>query len=75
MKKKINYTNEPMDFKIVDDFLPPPERLGLKEDNVRVTITLSRASVNFFKRHAKKSERHYQQMIRQVLDHYVARFQ
>lgn len=75
MKKKIKYTNEPMEFRVVDDFLPPPEQLAHKEDNVRVTITLSKASVGFFKRQAQKTHGHYQAMIRRILDHYVARYQ
>ena len=33
MKKKINYKHEPMDIKIVKDFLPSPEQLVAKEDN------------------------------------------
>jgi predicted DNA binding CopG/RHH family protein len=74
MRKKIKYTDEPMEFRVVDDFLPPPEQLAQKENNVRVTITLSKASVGFFKRHAKRTHGHYQAMIRQILDHYVARY-
>ena len=75
MKKKIKYTDEPMEFRVVDDFLQPPEQLAQKEDNVRVTITLSKASVGFFKRHAKETHGHYQAMIRRILDHYAARYQ
>lgn len=75
MKKKIKYTGEPMEFRVVDDFLPPPQQLVQKEDNVRVTIALSKASIGFFKRHAKKTHGHYQSMIRRILDHYVARYQ
>jgi predicted DNA binding CopG/RHH family protein len=75
MKKEIRYTDEPMNFKVIDDFLPPPERLALREENVRVTITLSRASIEFFKKYAKKTHGHYQAMIRRILDHYVAHYQ
>lgn len=75
MKKKIKYTDEPIKFQVVNDFLPPPEQLAQKEDNVRVTITLSKVSVGFFKQHAKKTRGHYQAMIRKILDHYVARYQ
>ncbi|MEW6517558.1 MAG: CopG family transcriptional regulator [candidate division FCPU426 bacterium] len=70
--KKIKYTHEPMKLKVVDDFLPPPEKLAEKSDQVKVTITLSKASVEFFKAHAKKKRFHYQKMIRRVLDYYVA---
>jgi len=72
MKTKIKYTNEPLGkLSIVDDFLPPPEELAFKEDNVKVTITLSKASVEFFKKEAKKQHVQYQKMIRRLLDLYT----
>ena len=37
VKKNIVYTDEPMDFKIVDDFLPPPSELVFKEGKVKIT--------------------------------------
>lgn len=70
--KKLKYTHLPMKLKVVDDFLPPPEKLAEKTDQVKVTITLSKASVGFFKEHAKKKHFPYQKMIRRVLDCYVA---
>ncbi len=74
MKKRIKYTDEPIEFKVVEDFLPPPDRLALREENVRVTITLSKASVEFFKTYAKKTHSHYQAMIRGILDRYVTHY-
>ena len=74
MKQKIKYTNEPMELKIVKDFLPSPENLVLKEDNVKVTITLSKNSVEIFKKHAKKAHSHYQTMIRKVIDYYATHY-
>ena len=74
MKKKIKYRDEPIEFEVVDDFLPPPEKLALKEENVKVTITLSKESVSFFKKVAGKQRFPYQKMIRRVLDHYAARY-
>lgn len=72
MKKKIAYTNEPMGkVKIVHDFLPSPEELALKEETVKITISLSRASVEFFKNEAKKYNTQYQKMIRRLLDEYA----
>lgn len=53
------------------DFLPRPEQLVPKEDKVKVTITLSDSSLQFFKRHAKKQKVPYQKMIRSLLDHYA----
>jgi predicted DNA binding CopG/RHH family protein len=76
MKRKIKYTEEPMGkLKVVKDFLPPPDRLVLKEENVKVTISLKKDSVDFFKKEAKKHHTSYQKMIRQVIDWYSAHFQ
>jgi predicted DNA binding CopG/RHH family protein len=74
MKKRIKYTDEPIALEIIDDFLPPPDKLALKQENVKVTITLSKSSVDFFKKYAKKQRSHYQTMIRRVLDYYVAHY-
>ena len=73
MKKKINYTDEPMGrVKVIPDFLPSPEELALKDETVKVTISLSKTSVDFFKKEARKYDTHYQKMIRRLLDEYVA---
>ena len=45
--------------------------LAFKEDSVKVTISLSKSSVDFFKREAKKHDTKYQQMIRRLLDAYT----
>jgi len=74
MKKKIKYTDEPMgEIEIIEDTFPKPEELVFKKDNAKVTIALSRSSVAFFKREAKKHNTQYQKMIRNLLDEYVAR--
>ena len=76
MKWKIKYTNEPMgDLRVIDDFLPSPENLVFKEENIKVTIALSKTSVDFFKREAEKQHTQYQKMIRRLLDIYAARHQ
>jgi predicted DNA binding CopG/RHH family protein len=73
MKKKIKYTNEPMGkVRIVSDFLPSPKDLVLKDETVKVTISLSKASVDFFKEEARKHKTQYQKMIRRLLDEYTA---
>ena len=73
MKRKIKYTDEPMGkVKVVADFLPSPEELALKDETVKVTIALSKTSVEFFKNEAKKYNTHYQKMIRRLLDEYAA---
>jgi predicted DNA binding CopG/RHH family protein len=74
--KDNGYTDEPLgDVRVTDDFLPGPEDLVFKEDNVKVTLGLSRRSVEFFKREAKKHHTQYQKMIRRLLDLYAARHQ
>ena len=52
----------------------PPSELVYKEDTVKLTIALSRSSVEFFKREAAKIDVSYQKMIRRLLDEYVEQF-
>jgi predicted DNA binding CopG/RHH family protein len=73
MKEKIKYTNEPIGkVKIITDFLPSPKKLALKDETIKVTIALSKASIDFFKEEAKKHNTQYQKMIRRLLDEYTA---
>ena len=72
MSAKIRYTNEPMGrVKVVPDFLPKPEDLVLQYEGVKITIALSKRSVEFFKREAEKHGTQYQRMIRRLLDVYA----
>lgn len=72
MKHKAGYKDEPLGrLEIVSDFLPPPDQLVLRDDGVKITISLSKRSVDFFKRHAARSKVPYQKMIRTLLDGYV----
>jgi hypothetical protein len=72
MSAKINYTDEPLGkIKIIHDFLPSPSELAFREASVKVTISLSKKSVEFFKSEAAKHHTQYQRMIRQLLDAYV----
>ncbi len=74
MKNTIKYTDEPMgSVKMVADFLPPPDQLAFRQESVKVTIALSRASVDFFKHQAEKHHVSYQKMIRRLLDEYAYR--
>ena len=74
MHKRIRYSDEPLGkIKLVPDFLPSPEELALKNEQTKVTISLSSESVAYFKAAAKKHHTQYQRMIRQLLDDYVAR--
>lgn len=73
MNKKTNYTRGPMGkTRVIPDFLPSPEQLALREETVKITISLSKASVEFFKQEAKRHHTHYQRMIRRLLDEYTA---
>lgn len=72
MKSKINYSDEPIEARVIKDFLPIPENLILKEKKTRVTLTLTNSSLNFFKSAAKKHRASYQAMIRRLIDYYVA---
>ena len=75
-KKKIRYADEPLgDLHVIRDFLPPPEDLVFKEETTKVTIGLSKSSVDFFKREAKKHRTQYQKMIRRLIDLYVEQHQ
>lgn len=72
MKSRIRYTDEPMGrTRIVRDFLPSPGELAFKEEKVKVTISLSRASLDFFKGQALRHKTGYQKMIRNLLDAYA----
>jgi predicted DNA binding CopG/RHH family protein len=63
------------ELRVVKDFLPPPDQLVLREDNVKVTISLRKSSIDFFKEQAKKHRTSYQKMIREVVDWYASHYQ
>lgn len=72
MKKRTTYTNEPLgDLEVIADFLPPPAELAFREEGVKITLALSKKSVDFFKVEASKHQTQYQRMIRRLLDAYV----
>jgi predicted DNA binding CopG/RHH family protein len=72
MKKTVKYTDEPIgDMKIIADFLPSPKDLIFKDDTVKITISLTKESVEFFKKEAEKHHTQYQKMIRNLLDVYA----
>ena len=72
MNTKIKYTDEPIgEIKVIKDFLPSPSELAFREESVKVTISLSKKSIEFFKAEASKYHTQYQRMIRQLLDSYA----
>jgi predicted DNA binding CopG/RHH family protein len=73
-RKTVKYTEgEIGKVKVVKDFLPPPDKLVMREANVKVTLSLSQRSVDFFKREAGKRRVPYQRMIRALVDAYAER--
>jgi hypothetical protein len=52
----------------VSDVLPPPDRLVLRDEGVKVTRTLSRRSIAFFKQEAKRNRVPWQRMIQALVE-------
>ena len=75
MSKRIRYTDEPIEAEVVRDFLPSPDQLASGEEGVKITLSLSRRSVEFFKLEAARNHTSYQRMIRRLLDAYADRYQ
>jgi predicted DNA binding CopG/RHH family protein len=72
MNAKIKYSAEPLGkIEVIPDFLPSPAELAFREEGVKVTLALSRKSLDFFKSEAAKHQTQYQRMIRRLLDAYV----
>jgi len=63
------------ELRVIKDFLPPPDQLVLKEENVKITISLKKSSVEFFKKEAQRYRISYQKMIRRVIDWYASQYQ
>ena len=74
MTEKIRYTDEPLgELKVVPDFLPSPAELAFREEGVKVTIALSKRSIEFFKAKAREYDVPYQAMIKRIVDLYAQR--
>ena len=72
MSVRIRYTDEPIGkTRVIADFLPSPADLAFREESVKVTLALSKKSIDFFKSEATKHRTQYQRMIRRLLDGYV----
>jgi predicted DNA binding CopG/RHH family protein len=75
MKKKIKYSNEEIGkVEVIKDFLPKPEDLVFKEDTIKVTLNLSKSSIEFFKGIAQRHGSQYQKVIRNLLDRYTSHY-
>ena len=53
-KKTVKYTDESINARVIKDFLPKPNNLVFKEDNIKVTLSLSKKSIDFFKKQSGK---------------------
>ncbi|MCY3764576.1 MAG: CopG family transcriptional regulator [Gemmatimonadetes bacterium] len=78
---KAKYENAPAELaeaieqaEVIQDFLPSPDRLVVREETVRITLNLNKKSVDFFKSSARENGVPYQRMIRRVLDTYAERY-
>ena len=73
-----NQTIDPMmpvgELKQIKDFLPPPDQLVMPETTIKVTLSLTKSSLEFFKREAKKHHTKYQKMIRALVDRYAHQY-
>lgn len=75
MRKKIYNADMPIGKLIkVKDFLPPPAELAVPEKTAKITISLNKASVDFFKHQAQRYHTKYQRMIRELVDQYAMRY-
>ncbi|MFH1856148.1 MAG: CopG family transcriptional regulator [Candidatus Omnitrophota bacterium] len=75
MKKEIKDQNMPIGkLSRVNDFLPPPDKLVMPQETMKVTLSLTKTSVEFFKQQAKLNHTQYQKMIRQLIDQYTIHY-
>lgn len=69
---EVHYTDESLEFgESVSDFLPSPDELAQAERRVKITISLSAESVEYFQCVADQHRVSYQKLIRRLLDEYV----
>lgn len=75
-KRKIKYTDERIGkVKIVADFLPNPDELVLKEETVKITLSITKDSLDFFKKEGQLHHTSYQKLIRALLARYAQHYQ
>ena len=75
MKRKARDPNKPIGrMTRVRDFLPPPSELAVPEETVKITLALSKSSVEFFRHEAMRRHTRYQRMIRELVDQYASRY-
>ncbi|WP_191092796.1 hypothetical protein [Cysteiniphilum sp. JM-1] len=75
-KVAISYSDEPMEFMLIDDFLPTPKQLMAANELERVSLNISKESKEFFIKlakaiHGDRERAGYQKLMRDVLDAYA----
>jgi hypothetical protein len=73
MSKRIRYPDEPMEFEVVEDFLPPPEELRSRMRKVKVTLEVAAPTLEVFRRKAGPRADGYRRMMGELLDIYATR--
>ena len=73
MSKRINYTDEPMDFTIIADDLPAPAELRRRLRKVKVTVEVEAPTVEVFRGKAGRGPAGYRRMMGRLLDVYADR--
>lgn len=71
MKKETGYSDEPMQIGKVVNVLPSPAALADMARTERATLTLTKATLDFFRKEAKKEHVSYNVLIRNALDEYI----
>lgn len=75
MKKKTINSDMPIGKLMrIKDFLPSPAELAIPEETVKITLSLKKSSIEFFKHQAERYRTKYQRMIRELLDRYAMQY-
>lgn len=75
MKKKMIDKDVPIGKLVrVKDVLPSPSELAVSEETTKITISLKRSSIDFFKHQAERYHTKYQRMIRDLVDRYAMQY-
>ncbi|HHT9126729.1 MAG TPA: CopG family transcriptional regulator [Candidatus Brocadiia bacterium] len=75
MKKRMISSDMPIGKLVrIKDFLPPPAKLAVPEETTKVTISLKKSSIEFFKHQAERYHTKYQRMIRELIDRYALQY-
>ena len=72
--KKIDQDMPQGRLKRIKDFLPAPSDLAVFQETKKITISLNKFSIDFFKRQAQVHHTKYQRMIRELVDRYAYQY-